>query len=251
MRVLGADVWDGRWVGVVLDAPPDAPPEAPPGALHVEAHTAADVRALVTAAGRGGPLDVVGLDIPIGLVGSGHRAADLAARELLGARRSSVFLTPVRAALEAPSHADAVAISRAVTGSGVSVQAHGLRAKVLEVDAWVRDPAVTAALRVVEVHPEMAFGVMASLAAGRATGCLPLAERKRSWAGAARRRALLAAHGVVVPEDLGEAGRAAVDDVLDAAAVAWVARRAALGLARPLPDPPQVTPEGWPAAIWA
>lgn len=255
MRVLGADVWDGRWVGVVLDDGDDSADGVVGG--RVEAHTAADVRALVAAAQRGGPLAVVGLDIPIGLAERGHRAADLEARRVLGARRSSVFVTPVRAALEAGSHAEAVAISREATGVGVSVQAYGLRAKVLEVDAWLRDPAATTrhggrgGMRVVEVHPEVAFGRLAALRAGDADGCHPLADRKKSWAGAARRRALLAAAGVVVPDEIGEAGRAAVDDVLDAAVVAWVALRAALGLARPLPDPPQVTPDGWPAAIWS
>lgn len=252
MRVLGADVWDGRWVGVVLDDGDDSVDDVVGG--RVEAHTAADVRALVAAAQRGGPLAVVGLDIPIGLAERGHRAADLEARRVLGARRSSVFVTPVRAALEAGSHAEAVVISREATGAGVSVQAYGLRAKVLEVDAWVRDPAASVGhggMRVVEVHPEVAFGRLAALRAGDADGCHPLADRKKSWAGAARRRALLAAAGVVVPDEMGEAGRAAVDDVLDAAVVAWVARRVGLGAARPLPDPPQVTPDGWPAAIWS
>lgn len=242
MRVLGADVWDGRWVGVVLD-------DAVDGAW-VRAHTADSVTALVAAAQRDGPLAVVGLDIPIGLAEHGQRAADLAAREVLGARRSSVFVTPVRAALRAATHAEAVALSRAATGAGVSVQAYGLRAKVLEVDAWVRDlPAP--AHRVVEVHPEVAFGRLAALTAGDGDGCLPLPDRKKSWAGATRRRALLAGAGVVVPDEIGEAGRAAVDDVLDAAVVAWVALRVGRGVARPLPDPPQVTPDGWPAAVWA
>ncbi|PWJ54583.1 Predicted nuclease (RNAse H fold) [Quadrisphaera granulorum] len=257
MRVLGADVWDGRWVGVVLDDTHTTHHNGTRG-ISVQAHTAADVRTLVTIAQRGGPLAVVGLDIPIGLAERGHRLADLAARAALGARRSSVFLTPVRAALEAGSHAGAVAISRRATGAGVSIQAYGLRAKILEVDAWVRDTAGAGAdgrPRVVEVHPEVAFGVMAAMEAGveagDARGCLPLPDRKKSWAGAARRRSLLAAHDVVVPDDLGEAGRAAVDDVLDAAAVAWVARRVAQGVARSWPDPPEITPDGWPAAIWS
>jgi predicted RNase H-like nuclease len=43
----------------------------------------------------------------------------------------------------------------------------------------------------------------------------------------------------------------AVDDVLDACAVAWSAARHASGFARPLPDPPEVFSDGIPAAIWA
>jgi predicted RNase H-like nuclease len=42
----------------------------------------------------------------------------------------------------------------------------------------------------------------------------------------------------------------AVDDVLDAAAVAWTARRYVDGAARSLPDPPEAFADGWPAAIW-
>ncbi|MBF5082761.1 DUF429 domain-containing protein [Quadrisphaera sp. INWT6] len=233
-RVLGADVWDGRWVGVVLEE------GAAPRAL-----VAPTVAELVARAEDGGPpLAVVGLDIPVGLQDDAPRAADLAARRVLGPRASSVFATPVRAALVAPDHAEAVRVSRAAIGAGVSVQAYGLRHRVLEVDGWVRAVGAEGAggRRVVEVHPEVSFAAM--------DGGRPLAARKKSWAGAVRRRSLLAAHGVVLPDELGEAGAAAVDDVLDAAAVAWTARRVARGEARSLPDPPERTPDGWDAAIW-
>jgi len=43
----------------------------------------------------------VGVDVPIGLPESGYRAADLAAYRFVGARRSSVFMTPIRELLEA------------------------------------------------------------------------------------------------------------------------------------------------------
>jgi predicted RNase H-like nuclease len=51
------------------------------------------------------------------------------------------------------------------------------------------------------------------------------------------------------PEDLGPAGAVPVDDVLDAAAVAWTAARVAAGTARSLSDPPAVFADGLPAAI--
>jgi hypothetical protein len=60
-----------------------------------------------------------------------------------------------------------------------------------------------------------------------------------------RRRALLAASGVVVPDVLaGDAGEVAVDDVLDAAVAAWSGLRQLRGEATPL----QVA--GEPAAVW-
>nr|WP_246594095.1 DUF429 domain-containing protein [Streptomyces auratus] len=55
---------------------------------------------------------------------------------------------------------------------------------------------------------------------------------------------------MVLPDDLGDAGRTPPDDVLDAAAAAWTADRIARGRARPLPNPPERTAGGCPVAIW-
>ena len=72
----------------------------------------------------------------------------------------------------------------AADGAGFSKQAWGLRAKLLEVDAWVKSgPAV----RVAEVHPEVSFAAMHGA---------PLVVGKRSWGGMNQRRALLAEHGI-------------------------------------------------------
>ena len=51
--------------------------------------------------GEAGQGAVIGIDIPIGLPDTGRRQADVLAYTLVGPRRSSVFMTPVRAALEA------------------------------------------------------------------------------------------------------------------------------------------------------
>jgi predicted RNase H-like nuclease len=52
-------------------------------------------------------------------------------------------------------------------------------------------------------------------------------------------------------DDLGPAGeRAGIDDVLDAAAAAWTARRLANGQAWPMPDPPETFSDGLACAIW-
>jgi predicted RNase H-like nuclease len=50
---------------------------------------------------------LITIDIPIGLPDTGSRAADHAARVAVGPRWQSVFLTPIRAALEAPTYAEA------------------------------------------------------------------------------------------------------------------------------------------------
>lgn len=225
-RVLGVDACKVGWVGVVVQD----------GGAAV--HVAKTVAALVADAEGDGHCAVIGIDIPIGLPDTGRRRADLLAYQLVGPRRSSVFMTPVRAALEAGSHAAAVQVNREQAGEGVSAQVYGLRSKIFEVDSWVRH----ARWRVVEVHPEVSFARLA----GR-----PLPDGKRTWAGAHHRRRLLAEAGIELADDVGQAGRrAAVDDVLDAGVAAWTATRVAAGVAAPLPDPPVEHSDGWPAAIW-
>ncbi len=226
-RVLGVDACRRGWIAVAAD-----------GAV-TGAYFAADFQALVARAQADGPLAVVAVDMPIGLADRGQRQADMLARAEIGPLWASVFMTPVREALLAADHATASAINRRFTGHGISIQAFALKPKLLEVERWTR---AAATVRVVEVHPEVCF---ARLAGG------PLTERKSSWAGAERRRALLAGAGIRLAGDLGPAGAfAAVDDVLDAGAAAWAARRVWSGDARPIPDPPEVFSDGWPCAIW-
>lgn len=66
--------------------------------------------------------------MPLGLVERDWRAADLAARALLGTRRGSVFLVAPRAVWEVADTDDATATDRcrALTGGGLSRQAWAL-----------------------------------------------------------------------------------------------------------------------------
>ena len=140
----------------------------------------------------------------------------------------------------APPTPDEAAASahRELTGSGMTKQAFALRVKIHEVEAWLP----SAKCRVVEVHPEVSFAELAQE---------PLIHSKSTWAGVELRRSLLEAVGIRLPSDLGSAGaRAGVDDVLDAVITAWTAARVRDGLARSLPDPPQVFSAGTAAAIW-
>ena len=80
MRVTGVDACRGGWVAVSLDGPEEI--EGVEGAsLRVEM-----VRVHETLAGvlDGHGSRVVGIDMPLGLLGSGWREADRAARGLLG-----------------------------------------------------------------------------------------------------------------------------------------------------------------------
>lgn len=228
--VLGVDACPGGWVGIRLrSGDPGGPDTSPQGFF------GPTLEALAAAAG---PVKVVGIDIPLGFADDTDRAPDVLAKRLVGPRRSSVFMTPPRPALLAPSRSEADVISRALTGKGVSAQAFALAAKVIEANAWA--PGHPA--RVVEVHPEVSFATLA----GR------FLEPKRSWAGARRRHGLLEAAGIRIPHELGEAGvRAGVDDVLDAAVAAWSASRVLAGTAVSHPDPPVTYADGWPCAVWA
>lgn len=226
MLVVGVDGCKTGWVAVVLSG--DSRPEA---------HYLPSIEALGPLAERA---QAVAIDIPIGLPPSGTRDADTMARAFLGPRRHSVFLTPVRVAVEAPTHALATAASLGLTGAGVSQQAYALGRKILEVERWLP----SARCPVHEVHPEVSFAVLL----GR-----PALASKKSWAGMTERRHALEAAGIVLDDLTGVATvRAAVDDMLDAAVAAWSARRIAWGEARSFPDPPAVDEEsGRPVAIWA
>jgi predicted RNase H-like nuclease len=157
---------------------------------------------------------IVGVDTPIGLDDAPHRAADVAARRVLGRRASSVFSAPLRSIVdgyrtgELTTHAAASARSVVLTGRGMSIQAWRIVPKVAEADAAV---AAGASLR--EVHPEVAFTVLAGQALAR----------KTSWRGLEQRRQLLAGCGIDLPADFPGADRCAPDDVVDAAVCAYVA----------------------------
>jgi predicted RNase H-like nuclease len=205
------------------------------------AYFAPGIRELADRAAADGPLLVIAIDIPIGLADAGRRGADVLARKELKGRWPSLFITPVRAAVEAADYQAAAAENRRLAGEGLSRQAFALRAKILDVDQWLQ-AVRPAPARVAEVHPELSFAAMAGA---------PLRSRKNSWAGAVQRRTLLARAGIVLDGDLGLAGeQAGVDDVLDAAAAAWTARRVSHGSARCLPPSPEVFSDGIPAAIW-
>jgi len=160
----------------------------------------------------GGEVQVVALDMPVGLSADGPREADRAARAALGQRRSSVFPAPVRAVLGATDHADAVARSRAACGAGIPVQAWHLVPKVREVDDLLRGAAPDVRSAVRESHPELAFSLL---------GDGPCTHPKRTPAG---RRERLARLRPWVPDRWTTPSRtpagAARDDVLDALVLA-------------------------------
>ena len=108
MTVLGVDAYKRGWVAVALDE-----------SGFVGAFVARDIAAIEAEAASRWGVQIIVLDVPIGIPDLGPRQADGLARAFVGPRASSLFSTPNRAALAAPDRASADAASRSVGGQGV------------------------------------------------------------------------------------------------------------------------------------
>src|SRR5258708_37083385 len=179
-RVMGVDACRTGWVGIVLSK------------SELSVYFEPDIEDLAAGAERNGALDAVAVDMPIGLPDAGRRAADVLARQALGPRWASVFITPVRTALGYDDYKVASAENLRTVGEGISQQAFALRHKIRQVDRWIR----RTGHRVIEVHPEITFARLAGK---------PLPYSKSTLIGAAHRRQLLTAAGLRLAYDLGAA----------------------------------------------
>jgi predicted RNase H-like nuclease len=206
---------------------------------------------------------IVAVDVPIGLPERSPpkgRLAESAIRPLLGARKSSVFRIPSRAAVYASVpdesgdereqffRASKIARETSEDGKAFSKQGFYILDKVIEVDSFLRNNREYIA-RIYETHPELAFW---RLNGGRALSEPKKVKSRPHPPGLALRQRLLRDAGL--PAELIEATPpkgAAPDDLLDALACAAVVRRVHAGTARPFPDPPPPDVYGLPMAIWA
>jgi predicted RNase H-like nuclease len=200
MKALGLDACRGKWLAVALD-------EGEFEGARLRSDAAALVSVWPDAA-------AIGVDIPIGLPETPLREADRAAREFVGERRSSVFATFPSAVLEAQTYDEAKAICVARGWPKPSIQSYGMRHRILEIAHLAATDE-----RVVEVHPEVSFREL--------LGRTPTS--KKTGSGGSERRLALADAGIDLP-DLPHP----LDDVLDAAVVAWSAMRYGQGKALPL-----------------
>jgi predicted RNase H-like nuclease len=194
---------------------------------------------------------VLGVDMVIGLpdrAEPGGRACDRAARQLLGhPRGASVFSPPARAALGAETYEEALRRTRASgpDAPGLSKQTYHLLPKMR---ALTEHMTPTRQERVREVHPELAFYAL--------NGDAPVADSKHTEAGRNARIELLADHGfsdVEVTAAHLSGGELGADDVLDAYAACWTARRIHQGTAERCPpreDPAPRNDRGLRMEIW-
>jgi predicted RNase H-like nuclease len=228
MTVLGLDGCKGGWIAIAVD-----------DSGYVDAFVAPTVADAERIGVERWGIEAMVIDIPIGIPDAGSRLADVGARRFIKPRHNSVFPTPVRAALEAPDYNAARIASVAASGKSLSKQAWAISDKIREVEAWARGAQVTAR----EGHPEVSFRAMAGE---------PIEHYKKTLSGAMLRWQLLAAYGIELPGALGTKALRGVDldDIHDAAAMAWTARRVARGEAVAIPSEPEVFSDGWPSAIW-
>lgn len=187
-------------------------------------------------------LDVVAIDVPIGLTDAGSRACDVSARKMLGGKRaSSVFPAPIRPALSARSYEEACTRSFAAQKKKLPKQAWAIYPKIRQLDELL---ARRQDLRekVFEVHPEVSFCAWNSMEA--------IIEPKKSLEGADRRRRLIARHFGSASFDIirGRYKRRDVadDDIMDAFAALWTAERILNRSARTLPEEPPFDAAGLP-----
>jgi predicted RNase H-like nuclease len=205
---------------------------------------------------------VAAVDMPIGLpeqTGPKGRTPERLVRPLLGARQSSVFSIPSRAAVYAgadPNESDerkrflrACDIARATSAQGRAVAKQGFHIfrKIVDVDLFLQRRRDLLS-RVFEVHPEVAFW--------RMNGFEPVAEPKKikgkpNQIGIELRARLLVSAGVPANTvDIPLPKSVARDDWIDALASLVVARRLARGEATSFPAPPEFDRLGIPIAIW-
>jgi predicted RNase H-like nuclease len=182
------------------------------------------------------------VDIPIGLSADGNRLCDIAARKVLGARRSSVFTTPCRLAADAPTYSTAKEINLELTGKSLSKQAWNITAKINEVNDFLllkANPLVT----VREVHPEVCFWGLNQK--------IPMREYKKTNDGYNQRQSLLnryyaPAHFLIHNAFINNQRRQlSLDDIVDAlcaAVTGWLSQGELLSL----PEIPEADQYGLP-----
>jgi predicted RNase H-like nuclease len=168
-------------------------------------------------------LELIVIDIPIGLKEEGPRQADVEARKFLGKRGSAVFPSPIRPILDCQTWESACRIRFEVEGKKISKQLFGILPKVCEVDSELRRGTH---VKIREGHPEVSFAIMNS---GE-----PVPFNKKKAGGKKQRCELVS---VWFPDANNRMAdfKYHREDVLDAYALLWTARRIQRGEERRFP----------------
>lgn len=232
-NVAGVDGTPGGWAVVLSEG----------GRLSVR-----KIAALSDIVDAGAKLDIVAVDVPIGLrdaYQTGGRACDIEARKQLRKRASSVFPAPVRPVLDASWWEDGCSRSRASAphGKAISKQAFAILPKIREVDHLLRSrPELRDVIR--EVHPELCFCELEGQ---------PMVLSKRKRQGREHRKQALRRCFPdldVILKAGHEQEHLPIVDILDAAVACWSALRLAEGRGRSLIEPVPRNSTGLSMTIW-
>jgi predicted RNase H-like nuclease len=178
-------------------------------------------------------LQLIVIDIPIGLTERGPRLSDIEARRFIGPRGSSVFPAPLRPMLAAKDYPEACSTRFGIEHKRCSKQLWAITPKIREVDGCM-NPDLQG--RVYEGHPEVSFACMNG-------GCLNHSKHKAE--GREQRVALLEKHFPDLRSRLVALSELKADgDIIDAFACLWTARRLSRGNARRFPLEPPLDARG-------
>lgn len=172
---------------------------------------------------------IIAIDVPIGLPDAGERPCDKSARKYLRPpRASSVFPAPIRTVISESDYQLACEKHRQIDGRALSKQTFAILGKIFEVDA-VLSAQPSLQQRVREVHPEACFATW--------NNETPMQHNKAKQVGRVERESLIDAEWPghrtkLVAEMSGLDFRR--DDLNDAFAALWTAKRILLGTARVL-----------------
>ena len=222
-KYVGVDGCPSGWLSIGLDDDGDS-----------EVNAFEEFSALLDYHKEGRPILV---DMPIGLIanGLGERACEPKAREVLVARRSSVFDTPTRALVHMAAggmdFASVNRLSKSDRCEGVSLQAYNILAKVAEVDKVMANNCLPSQMSVREVHPEVCFWALNDKA--------PMCYGKKSKSASERNKAAKERLHVMEQHDpeitsqtydlalrlrIGRSRDFGIDDIIDALVAALTAK---------------------------
>jgi len=174
---------------------------------------------------------IVGIDMPVILSEVIPRQADQLARKLLSKKASSVFTAPTPEMLDQPNYEKASLVSKKHFGKSMSLQSWYLFPKIKDVQTMIHHED----MQIYEIHPELSFRAMNNEQV--------ILESKKSPEGFAIRNSLLSMHfeNFIFEEIRRQYARKDVmdNDILDALAVLWSAKRIQSNQASFLPQAPE------------
>jgi len=174
---------------------------------------------------------IVGIDMPVILSEVIPRQADQLARKLLSKKASSVFTAPTPEMLDQPNYEKASLVSKKHFGKSMSLQSWYLFPKIKDVQTMIHHED----MQIYEIHPELSFRAMNNEQV--------ILESKKSPEGFAIRNSLLSMHfeNFIFEEIRRQYARKDVmdNDILDALAVLWSAKRIQSNQASFLPQSPE------------